>query len=853
MKRQLICIFCLLVFFLTGEKILSQQINTLYFLDNVPIQHHLNPAFQPSSTFYFGIPLFNQFRVDAQTDFPGFRQAGFPAGHSFDLAIDKAQFLRILSPLTKLNLSSGIGIIDVGFRYNANYFTFTVSEKLNSTSQLPYGLIDLLLNEQELTNGVSANMALMSMQQQTYTELALGFSRRQSDKLGYGVKLKVLSGSSYINLNASKALLNIANNSVDAHAAMNIKSTGLIRIDNQLRFTASDRLVDYLLPAGIGGALDLGVFYQPVSFVKLALAVNDLGLIRWNKIKNSDYSLDYSMNQAEWASWVLSHPGVTTIPSDTLWSNLQQSFSSTTTDIAGELLYLMPGLNGSVEVGMLNNKLSLGVLYAARAGKNTWRDEITGAVNIRPAEWMNLSLSYSLREGRESNFGLGAGFKAKKVNFYFAADYMPFRTVKMDIQQFDATIPAFNFPLAYDRGRMNFVAGVNIVMGKWLDKDKDGISDSRDRCPETPTFVKVDSKGCPKDSDKDGVPDYLDKCPNTKKEARNHVDSYGCPLDTDGDGILNYADKCPDNAPEAKGFVDADGCPTDMDKDGVYDYKDKCTDTPQGIEVNEAGCPLDTDGDGVPDYLDLCPNTPSAALGFVDKNGCPTDKDDDGVLDYLDLCPDTPIEARGFVDSNGCLYDKDDDGVPDYLDECNDTPFDARGTVDHRGCPKDSDFDGVPDYLDDCPRLPGVASNRGCPEVKTEIHSLLKNALMGIQFDSDSMQITSRSYPMLEQLAVMLKENNAYKLLIQGHTDNQLRKVPGVTVDSTLTVDQQKMNISVSYAQLVKNYLIDKGISSQRLVVKGFGDTKPIASNNSQEGRARNRRVELSIIFEELK
>lgn len=853
MNRRLLCIACLLVFSFTGVKVFSQQVSTLYFLDNVPVRHQLNPALQPATTFYMGIPLLNKLSLEGSSNFPGFRQAGFPVGHSFDLSIDKAQFLKILSPLTDLDLSAGIGLLDVGFRYNSNYFTLTVTEKINTTSRLPYGLIDLLLREQELENGVSGNMAFLSAQQQAYTELALGFSRNRGDRFGYGAKLKLLSGTSYMNLSTSKALLNIANDKVDARLAMNLQSTGLVSADERLRFKTSTKPGDYLFPSGLGGALDLGVFYKPVSFVKLALAVTDLGLLHWSKIRSTDYSLEYTMDATDWASWVISHPGATTVPSDTIWSQMQAALTSTSSQQANASLYLQPRMNGSVEFGMLNNKISLGVLYSARAGKNSWRDEITGALNLRPADWMNVSLSYSMREGRESNIGLGAGFRAKKVNLYFAADYLPFRTVKMNLQQFDQSIPSVTLPLAYDRGKMNFVAGINIVIGKWLDQDKDGISDSRDRCQDTPAGVKVDSRGCAKDSDKDGVPDYLDRCQNTKKEARNHVDIHGCPLDTDGDGILDYADKCPDNAPEAKGFVDADGCPVDTDKDGVFDYRDKCTDTPQGIEVNEEGCPLDTDGDGVPDYLDLCPETPSAALGFVDKNGCPTDKDDDGVLDYLDLCPETPIEARGYVDSNGCLFDKDDDGVPDYLDECPDTPFDARGTVDHRGCPKDSDFDGVPDYIDDCPRIPGVATNKGCPEVKTEIHSLLKSALLGIQFDSDSMRITSRSFQMLDQLAEMLKENPNYKLLIQGHTDNQVRKLPGLAADSTLTAEQQKMHISEYYGVLVKNYLAYKGISLQRLFVKGFGDTKPVAANTSQEGRARNRRVELSIIFDELK
>ncbi len=119
------------------------------------------------------------------------------------------------------------------------------------------------------------------------------------------------------------------------------------------------------------------------------------------------------------------------------------------------------------------------------------------------------------------------------------------------------------------------------------DSDKDGVPDSRDKCPGTPAGVAVDADGCPLDSDKDGVPDYLDKCPGTPT------------------GVA----------------VDKDGCPPDSDKDGVPDYLDKCPGTPAGVAVDKDGCPLDSDKDGVPDYLDKCPGTPIGTL--VDKDGCP--------------------------------------------------------------------------------------------------------------------------------------------------------------------------------------------------------------------------------------
>ena len=161
------------------------------------------------------------------------------------------------------------------------------------------------------------------------------------------------------------------------------------------------------------------------------------------------------------------------------------------------------------------------------------------------------------------------------------------------------------------------ILSVIFNFGKPRDKDKDGVADKFDKCPDTPLGVKVDANGCPIDSDGDGVADYLDKCPDTPAGVK--VDAKGCPVDADGDGVPDYLDKCPDTP---KGVaIDANGCPLDADADGVPDYLDKCPNTPAGVAVDTKGCPVDADGDGVPDYLDKCADTPAGVA--VDATGCP--------------------------------------------------------------------------------------------------------------------------------------------------------------------------------------------------------------------------------------
>ncbi len=184
-------------------------------------------------------------------------------------------------------------------------------------------------------------------------------------------------------------------------------------------------------------------------------------------------------------------------------------------------------------------------------------------------------------------------------------------------------------------------AGLSYYFGRDQDRDRDGVLDAYDACPETPIGIQVDEFGCPADADGDGVPDYLDKCADTPKGIL--VDATGCPLDADGDGVADNLDKCANTPTGVK--VDAAGCPIDSDGDGVADYLDKCSDTPPAAKVDANGCPLDADGDKVPDYLDKCPNTPKGVQ--VDAEGCPMKKETVVVIketESLVLSGDTNFE-----------------------------------------------------------------------------------------------------------------------------------------------------------------------------------------------------------------
>ncbi len=211
-----------------------------------------------------------------------------------------------------------------------------------------------------------------------------------------------------------------------------------------------------------------------------------------------------------------------------------------------------------------------------------------------PAEWL-FGLHYDVsdfRVGAGVGGGLTRGYGAPQLRGLFSIEYVP----------------------AYEKP----------------DRDKDGIFDDEDACPDVA-----------------GVRD-----PDPKKN--------GCPVvapppDTDGDGIIDSQDACPNDAGPRTDNPNTNGCP-DRDKDGIIDKVDACPDVP-GVtdpDPKKNGCPPDRDGDGIPDTVDACPDVPGVQDPDPKKNGCPPDRDGDGVVDAEDACPDVPGPRDPDPKKNGC-------------------------------------------------------------------------------------------------------------------------------------------------------------------------------------------------------
>jgi outer membrane protein OmpA-like peptidoglycan-associated protein len=221
------------------------------------------------------------------------------------------------------------------------------------------------------------------------------------------------------------------------------------------------------------------------------------------------------------------------------------------------------------------------------------------------------------------------------------------------------------------------------------------------------------------------------------------------------------------------------------------------------------------------------------------------DTDKDGLPDLVDMCPVDPEDHKPPNTDDGCpeMPDRDKDGIPDNADKCPDNPEDKDGIDDRDGCPEDdADADKIPDAEDKCPKEPGVRGDdpekEGCPQFIRRISGSSEVQLMKqVEFEFDKATILPKSYPILDEVVRLLKANPEIKLVsIEGHTDN-------------VGKPEYNDNLAHMRAGAVRDYLIKQGgIAAGRLNFKGFGSRKPLTTNDTPEGRAKNRRVEFHII-----
>jgi outer membrane protein OmpA-like peptidoglycan-associated protein len=446
--------------------------------------------------------------------------------------------------------------------------------------------------------------------------------------------------------------------------------------------------------------------------------------------------------------------------------------------------------------------VSLNGTYAMQFKKNPNKVHDLNWIAVTPRwDWKWFGLMVPLSYSQYKNFGAGACVRLGPL-VMGTSDLGAFMSKKK-------TVYAADF---------YFGVKVPILFREPKDKDKDKVSDKKDKCKDVPGVWEF--MGCP-DRDGDHIEDAKDICPDEPGlPALN-----GCP-DKDGDGITDKQDACPDDA----GLPQFNGCP-DKDGDGIIDKEDDCPDE-KGLPEFK-GCP-DKDGDGVMDKVDLCPEKP----GPKDNEGCPEVR-----LALVDLAGQSLQSVRQAKDGSFtyeslpkdslCVFRLE--GDPDKIIGVNEVKVIVNGLAKRA---IRSQADGL--YRFELPKPVGNGLQK--VEVKDvavtltkEEQEIIKKAFDNLEFESGKDIIRTTSYASLDELAALLKKHPEWGLKISGHTDNVGNPAANLT-------------LSKKRAEAVKKYLVSKGVNADHLKTEWYGQTRPIAPNTTPEGRQKNRRVEMLII-----
>jgi len=283
--------------------------------------------------------------------------------------------------------------------------------------------------------------------------------------------------------------------------------------------------------------------------------------------------------------------------------------------------------------------------------------------------------------------------------------------------------------------------------------------------------------------------------------------------DRDGDGYDDEVDACPDDPEDFDSFEDDDGCPDkDNDGDGVLDAATYGAD---GWVNNDTK-------DGVD-----CRNDPEDKDGFQDEDGCPDpDNDEDGILDEPDKCPNDPEDIDNWEDEDGCPdADNDSDKICD--------PWVASSGASDKYADQCKGTDQCPDQPED---MDGDRDDDGCPDLKAEFDGCSVKIADKVFFKFNKAEIDPRSFELLNDVATVIQSvPKELRFRVEGHTDSKGR-------------DKYNKKLSQRRADAVRDFLVGKGVPTSRLDAVGYGEARPIDSNRTNDGRAKNRRVEFNAI-----
>ena len=468
MKGLKTLVFCLLISTLSTT-LLSQQLNTNYFIENNPLRQDYNPAFKPKSDYFISLPFIgnNALLVGNNSitlsDLVYSKNGQTILFNNPNGSIDK--FYNTLQPNVIFQADMRSNLLAFGWRMKNDYISFSVEQRVDRVVEFPKTLFKLALYGTPSLSYNSFDLTKLQTDFSYYTEAGVCYTKKMSSELMIGGKLKLLFGSANISNTNKNMYLDANMNEWNIKGSGSVNYTGeqLLNINNyKIPIDANVTAFNFLKPTmGLGAGLDVGLNLKVGYNLVLSASLLDFGFISWfNNVNNINYNVDYKYNgiaKLNIFNFENTLSRGTTIP-DSLLNALKSSFLISDSK-NGYSTSTKAKLNIGIEYKLYDNQLSLGLLSHSEFFDQSINEEVTASVNAKPTRWLNTSLSYSLINGRLSTFGFGLGLRTGILHWSICTDYIPTQLVKAQIFDDITSLP-------YNSRRLNFSFGLNIVFNK---------------------------------------------------------------------------------------------------------------------------------------------------------------------------------------------------------------------------------------------------------------------------------------------------------------------------------------------------------------------------------------------------
>ena len=441
-------VFATLLPFVAG----AQALRGSYFMDNSVNRNKMNPAFAPR-TNYFQIPGIGNMSAGAVSNM-GMRTFLYPSDGEVltflhkDVSVD--QFDKALAKYPHVDVDASANVLNFGF-YNKNraFWTFDLSVRTGVDADVPRDLF-MFVKKGTGTSGETFSISNANVYASASVQAALGWSRNISDGVRIGVKARFIAPVAYAAVNLKNVSLTTSQEkwTMETEGHMYGAMHGLeITLPEgetvpEFRFDL-DRMLANKVLAGYGGSVDLGVEWQIVKkgFFKglqLSASVTDLGLVAYKKEALSAYS---TAGKVEWE-------GFQDVSMDN--ADFQAAFDDFMDEAKGELMNFkkedvskgllrssMPSVYAGLEIPILWNRVSFGLLYSGRFSHSYYRQEVTAACNLMPFKWLALGANYSVCN-TGGTFGWLVELTPKAgLNLCLGCDYFPLEWTPAPILESD--------------------------------------------------------------------------------------------------------------------------------------------------------------------------------------------------------------------------------------------------------------------------------------------------------------------------------------------------------------------------------------------------------------------------------